>query len=360
MNPYTRGRPLRGAVVGYGFIAERGHLPAYAGREPHQAPLEIVAVADICPERRARARAALPSARVYDDHASLLEAEREYLDFVDITTPPCDHARIAHAALDRGLHVLCEKPLSTNVADARALCDHARKAKRVLYPCHNYQHAPVIRAVDRAIDAGVIGQVNLVTLQTFRSTHARGAPEWHTDWRRDLRFSGGGVAMDHGSHTFYLAFAWLGAYPEAITAKMSTQGPYDTEDNFTCAVTFPRGMASAHLSWTAGIRKVIYTVHGPHGAIRVEDDDLEIAAMERAPDGSVTWKRRKHRVSSNWMDPSHVIWFRSLLDQFAAAIEARRYVGREAEDALRCVELITTAYASAREGSRELPLGRAG
>lgn len=359
MNQHTRVRPLRGAVVGYGFIAERGHLPAYASLAPEAPPLQIVAVADVCPERRARAREALPGVRVYDDHLALLDREHEHLDFVDITTPPSEHAQIAHAALDRGLHVLCEKPLATTLAEARALCAHARRAERVLYPCHNYKHAPVIQAVHRVIDAGIIGQVNLVTLQTFRNTHARGVPEWRADWRRDPRFSGGGIAMDHGSHTFYLAFEWLGAYPTAVTAQMSTQGPYDTEDNFACALTFPNGMASAHLTWTAGIRKVLYTVHGSQGAIRVEDDDLEIAAMERAPDGSVAWKRRIERVSSDWMDASHVAWFRSLLEQFERAIAAGDHVGKEAESALCCVEVITTAYASARAGSRELPLGRA-
>jgi predicted dehydrogenase len=356
----SRPRPLHGALVGFGFIAERGHLPAYGAILPGGAELSIVAVADVCPERRAHARAALPGARVYDDHASLLAAERGRLDFIDITTPPCDHAKIAHAALDQGLHVLCEKPLTTSAEGARALCDHARRAERVLYPCHTYKHAPVVQAVRRVIDAGVIGKVNLVTLQTFRNTHARGVPEWHADWRREQRFSGGGIAMDHGSHTFYLAFEWLGGYPHAITAKMSTQGPYDTEDNFSCALAFPNGMASAHLSWTAGVRKVIYTVHGERGAIRVEDDAVEVTSLRRSPDGAVAWERVEDQVSSNWMDAGHAPWFASLLHDFAAAVEARAYVGREAEDAVRCVELITTAYSSAREGSREIRLGRVG
>src|SRR5690349_4312107 len=111
-------RSLRGAVIGYGFIAERGHVPAYASFNPERGGLRITAVADICAARRERARAALPDARIYESHAELLEREAGQLDFVDVTTPPCDHATIAHAALDRGLHVLCEKPLTTTVAEA--------------------------------------------------------------------------------------------------------------------------------------------------------------------------------------------------------------------------------------------------
>ena len=56
------------------------------------------------------------------------------------------------------------------------------------------------------------------------------------------------------------------------------------------------------------------------------------------------------------MDSSHVTWFNSLFDDFKGAIERREFVGREAEEAFLCVQLISTAYASSREGSRELPL----
>ena len=246
-------------------------------------------MADICPARREAARAAIPGVRVYESHAELLEKEAGRIDFVDITTPPSAHAEIAHAALDRGLHVLCEKPLTTTTAEARALLDHARRAKRVLYPCHNYKHAPVIKTVRGILDAGTIGNVSLVTLHTFRNTHARGVSEWRPDWRRERRYSGGGIAMDHGSHTFYLAFDWLGTYPTSITAQMSTLGSFDTEDNLACSITFPNGTASAHLSWTAGMRRVIYTLHGERGAIRVEDDDVRDDRRQQAC-------RRIHRL----------------------------------------------------------------
>ncbi|MFT3775016.1 MAG: Gfo/Idh/MocA family oxidoreductase [Minicystis sp.] len=353
-------RPARrGAVIGYGFIASRGHVPAYAAFPADRAPLRITAIADVCAARRERARADLPGARVYESHAELLEREAGQLDFVDICTPPSAHAEIAHAALDRGLHVLCEKPLTTTVTEARALLDHARRAQRVVFPCHNYKHAPVIRAVRRVLDAGTIGRVSLVTLQTFRDTHAKGVPEWRTDWRREKRFSGGGIAMDHGSHTFYLAFDWLGAFPTAITAKMSTLGSFDTEDNLACAITFPNGTATAHLTWTAGMRRVIYTIHGERGAIRVEDDDVETIVRAPRADGTSGWETHRERVASDWMDASHTIWFRSLFEQFARAIDAGQWVGPEAEASLRCVELITTAYASAERGSQELPLGGA-
>jgi predicted dehydrogenase len=153
--------------------------------------------------------------------------------------------------------------------------------------------------------------------------------------------------MDHGSHTFYLAFEWLGALPLAITAKMSHLGAFDTEDNVTATLTFPTGIAVCQLTWNAGMRRVIYTIHGEQGAIRVEDDEVQVVCG-----GDV----ERLSIPSQWMDASHAGWYRSLLDDFARAVRAGEFVGREAHEAYMCVKLIETAYASARNGSREVLL----
>jgi predicted dehydrogenase len=249
---------LKGAMIGFGFIGSRGHLPAYA----LHGDLEITAVADISPARRAAAARALPDARIFASHEELLAAEGKSLDFVDICTPPYAHAEIALAALGKGLHVLCEKPLATRATDARAMLAKATEARRVIYPAHNYRHAPVIKAVRSILDEGTIGKVHLATLETFRTTHARGTPEWSEHWRRDLQHSGGGIAMDHGSHTFYLAFEWLRSHPTSISATTSSRDGGAAEETFAAKVTFPTGVAHATLTWAAGFRKVIYTLHG--------------------------------------------------------------------------------------------------
>lgn len=348
-------RRRRGAIVGFGFIAESGHLPAYQSHDE----FEIVAVADVNAARRQAAARALPQARIYADHESLLRREAGGLDFVDVTAPPYAHTPVARAALNAGLHVLCEKPLATSVEDARSLFALATQQKRVLFPSHNYRHAPVIKAVRGTLDSGLIGKVHMITLATFRNTHARGVKEWNEHWRRQKCFSGGGIAMDHGSHTFYLAFEWLRSYPTSIVAKTATSADYDTEDNFQAVLTFPTGSATTQLSWTAGVRKVIYTLHGEHGAVRVEDDDVETSIFHSTggPAATSSWERSTQHVSSAWMDASHVAWFGSLFDSFAKAMDERTYVGSDAHDALRCIEVIRAAYASAGDSSREQPLG---
>ncbi|MGK5084217.1 Gfo/Idh/MocA family oxidoreductase [Bdellovibrionota bacterium FG-1] len=356
-------KKLRGAIIGYGFISGKGHLPAYLQRASAQNDVEIVAVADICEARRNLAQEALPKAQIYSDYRALLDQQATGLDFVDISTPPCDHAAIAHAAFDKGLHVLCEKPLTTTLEEAASLLEHARKAKRVLFPCHNYKHAPVVQVIREIIASGKIGQVRSITLNTYRNTHAKGVTEWKTNWRREKKYSGGGIAMDHGSHTFYLTFDWMGGYPTAVTAKMANLEPHrwDTEDGFSAVLTFPNGTAHSYLTWTAGVRKVIYTVQGDKGAITVDDDDLQLAVMRATggPDvaqGAVTWDVEKRSIASHWMDASHVSWFNSLFDQFKTAIEVDDFVGKEAIESYLCIQLITTAYRSAQEGCRELSL----
>jgi predicted dehydrogenase len=336
-----------GAIIGFGFIAEKGHLPAWRAR----GELAIEAVADVCAARRALARQLLPHARIYADAQALLQAEAGALQFIDICTPPRDHAAIACAALSRGLHVLCEKPIATSLREAEAVLAEAQRARRVFFPVHNYKHAPSMRAVRELLDCGRIGAVSMVTLDTFRTQHARGVGEWLPDWRRIRKYAGGGIAMDHGAHTFYLVLDWLGGEPESITAKMSSTGAYDTEDNFSCTVTFPSGVAMARLTWNAAVRKVIYTLHGERGAIRVEDDEIEVSDKHS---GCTSVER--FSVASDWRDASHARWFGSLLDDFARAIASGEHAGSDARAAVACVKLIETAYASARSGSLEMAL----
>ena len=351
-------RTLRGACVGYGFISEGGHSPSYRLRSENPGDFEIVAVADITPARRAAAAKAYPKARLYESWERLLDKEYRNLDFVDITTPPYAHAEIAHAALDCRLHVLCEKPLAASAKQAQLMAAHAARARRVLFPCHNYRHAPVVKAVRSVLAQNIIGNVQLVTLQTFRPTHARGVAEWRPDWRRERKYSAGGIAMDHGSHTLYLAFEWMRSYPTSVTAKATTIGDFDTEDNFSCTLSFPTGIAVAHLTWTAGTRKVLYTLHGERGAITVDDDEVKVLAAETNAfgPGSSTHNLGSQIVPSYWMDASHREWFGSLLDDFSETIEADRWVNADTIDSVMCMATIETAYASSQQHARELPI----
>lgn len=333
----------KGAIIGFGFISGKGHFPAYQQRTD----VEIVAIADVCEARLEAAKKLNPNLRVYANADDLLKHETQ-LDFVDISTPPAYHAEIALKALAQGLHVLCEKPLTTSIAEAQTLLLAAKKNRRVVFPCHNYKHAPVVKTVDSIIASGEIGKVHGLTLNTYRTTHAKGVQEWKTDWRREKKYSGGGIAMDHGSHTFYLTFNWMKSFPTAVTAKMvKISQEWDTEDNFSCVLTFPNGYANAHLTWTAGVRKVIYTIQGSLGAITIDDDDIQVASAQGT---------RRFSIASHWGDASHVAWFNSMFDQFLTSIANQDFVNAELKESYYCIQLIQRAYDSSNQQSREIPL----
>ncbi|MBF0299533.1 MAG: Gfo/Idh/MocA family oxidoreductase [Oligoflexia bacterium] len=358
-------KKLKGAIVGFGFIASNGHWPSYKQRLREHGDVEILAVCDLSIDRlRVAQQNALNSFKTYYDYKELIDKEKYNIDFVDIAAPPYVHAEIIEYALKNGLHVLCEKPLVTKSSDAEKLIRLASENKRILFPVHNYKHAPIIKGIREIIESGKIGDVRSVTINTLRNTHARGILEWKTHWRREFKYSGGGIAMDHGSHSLYLLFEWLKSYPNSVSAQAKTTNTintnYDTEDDFSAILNFPTGgLAQVNLSWNAGVRKIIYTIQGTKGAITVDDDKMEVAVMKECSNldenfgyASVSWKSDTFNISSKWMDSSHVEWFNSLFEQFKRAIAEHDYINKEIIEAYRCIKVIESAYNSANNDSK--------
>src|SRR5262249_262705 len=128
---------LRGAIIGLGNVGRELHVPGGARRRG----VEIVAANEADRARRLLAAASLPRARWYESAEELLA--REPLDFIDICTPPSSHGPLVCQALERGLHVFCEKPLVVardQLARVAALADTTR---RVGPTRHHWLHAPV-------------------------------------------------------------------------------------------------------------------------------------------------------------------------------------------------------------------------
>ena len=131
---------LRGALLGAGNIALRGHAPQWTEDPRLREAVEIVAVADLSPANLEAARAVFPAAQLYGDAEELLE--REELDFVDVCTPPFSHRALVEAAVEKGLHVVCEKPVAPALADGEAIAEAVKRAGVVFQPCHQYHFSP--------------------------------------------------------------------------------------------------------------------------------------------------------------------------------------------------------------------------
>ena len=147
--PAASDGPLRLGVIGCGKVFERLHLPAIS----RSSDVRLVSVCEPDPSRRTWATEVVPDAGAFADVETLL-TESE-LHAVLVCTPPASHAGIALIALERGLHVLSEKPLATSSADARAIVTAARHSNRTVVVGFNRRFRRTYQALRaRLADSG--------------------------------------------------------------------------------------------------------------------------------------------------------------------------------------------------------------
>ncbi|MHB8574961.1 MAG: Gfo/Idh/MocA family protein [Dehalococcoidia bacterium] len=335
---------LSGALIGAGNIARNGHLPAYLESPGLANRLRIVAAVDPCSENRAAIAATLPGVRLYAEAHHLLDAER--LDFVDICTPPFAHRRLIEQSLRAGCHVLCEKPLATDLGDASAIRSAAIEAHRVVMPCHQYHHAPQWLTLRRLLESGRIGEVRLATLNVLRVGANLGNGAWRPAWRTDGELAGGGILVDHGTHLFYQLHAVFGP-PDEIACRTERRLPYSTvDDTATLYLRYPRRLVRLHLTWAAASRSTLHRYVGTLGEIACLDDHIEVRdgrGSESIPFGEAL----SH-------GSAHSTWFSPLLSEFADRIERRDYRTDRLDEGVLTAAYLTLAYASAAQGGTPL------
>ncbi|HYU15929.1 MAG TPA: Gfo/Idh/MocA family oxidoreductase [Candidatus Acidoferrum sp.] len=334
----------RGGIIGLGNVAIHGHLPGWLARSD----VVLAAAADVRPDQRARCAELLPGARWYDSPADLLD--REALDFVDICAPPSSHAALVHRALERGLHVLCEKPLVSSREELQAVAAAATRAGRVLHTVHNWHHAPIIRRTRELVSAGEIGRVRHVLWETLRTRPAVAGDGQGLNWRVDPAVAGGGVLTDHGWHVAYVVPAWIDARPTAVAARLETRRhtAFAVEDTAAVRLTFPEATADILLTWAADERRNTVELEGTDGRIELRGDTI---VLTRA--GS----ERRFGCPPPLSDGSHhPDWFHPIADRFLAAASGEGPAGNLAEAAL-CVEIEALARESSLRSGESLPCG---
>jgi len=179
--------PCRLGVVGCGRCAQ-DHLQAYQ----HLDEARVVAVADIN-ERQARSVASQFDCKPYTDYRVMLEAER--LEAISVCTPPVTHAEIMLYALSRGVHVLCEKPLTIHLADAKKVLQVVQQEKLVLMMASKFRFVDDIVKAKGTIDSGILGRV--ILFENVFCSRVDMRDRWNS--RREI--AGGGVLFDNGTHS---------------------------------------------------------------------------------------------------------------------------------------------------------------
>jgi predicted dehydrogenase len=333
----------KGAMVGFGNVASQAHVPAWRTATAAQ----IVAVVDPVPACQAQAQALLPGVRYYARLETMLE--REELDFLDICTPPAMHDQIIMHACRRGLHVLCEKPLTVSGDALQQIVTAATAADVLIFPVHNWKYAPLFQALKRLLDTGDIGTPTYVELTTLRTK-----PAGTSGWRVDPAIAGGGILMDHGWHAFYLLMFLLGETPQTIAARLEKRRwqQVAVEDTATCDVTFPHARARIHLTWAASQRRNTGVVRGSSGDIRLEDTHLVVQSLGQA-------RREMHFPESLSVGSYHPDWFAALLPDFYAALDDPRQRSRSLQEAEMCLRLTLLAYQSTVRQAQPLSYAQA-
>jgi predicted dehydrogenase len=334
---------LRGGIIGLGNVAVHGHLPGWLSRRD----VEIAGATDAVPGRRALA-AELPAGRWYESAERLMDDAE--LHFVDICTPPSSHAALIRKALERGLHVLCEKPLVASPDELRRLADLAASRGRVLHTVHNWHHAAIVQQTLALLADGAIGGVTGATWQTLRTRPAAAAGGGSDNWRVDPAVAGGGVLTDHGWHVCYLLQRWMGAPPVAVSARLETRRhtSWAVEDTATLRIRFPDSVAEVLLTWAADARRNWAELTGKDGTIELADDTL---ILRRG--GS----ERRWAFPAGLSDGSqHPDWFHAVAEKFLAEIAGEAEPNTNLAEASICVAVEALARESDRRGGAELPL----
>jgi predicted dehydrogenase len=331
-------RSYRGALIGFGGVARTAHLPGFRHDPAVRARLSVVAAVDPAPS--AAEGADIP---VLADRDGLAALGR--LDFVDVCTPTGSHLSATLWALERGYHVLCEKPVAVTRAEAERVAVAAQRAHRVVMPCHQYRYNPAWRQMVDWLRSGAIGHWHLAELSVYRPAADAGADRTGRPWRTVASESAGGILLDHGTHLLYSLLDAAGAPPIAVrawTGRLRHHG-YGVEDTAQLVLEFPDRLATLLLTWAAGHRENRVRFIGERGTI-----DWQGGLLRLERDGRPA---ESHDFTMQLDKRSYPGWFAALFADFADALD--HGASPEAlDDIARVARVLQAAYDAARTGAR--------
>ncbi|MFI5183835.1 MAG: flippase-like domain-containing protein, partial [Vicinamibacteria bacterium] len=261
-------------------------------------------------------------------------------DFGDICTPPFTHRALIEQAAERGLHVLCEKPLAPSLADAQGISEAVSAAQIVFQPCHQYHYSPDWQVVRRMLPR--LGRIHFAEYDVHRTQANPGNPHWSPAWRTDPESAGGGILVDHGAHIFYQLRSILGE-PKTVQATVRTlrHTSYGVEDTALVVLDFGDCLAQINLTWAGWRRQIQFRFVGERGELLGDDQGVRVLADVR-----------EHVDFGGGMSQgsSHSGWYTPLFRAFTERIRAEDRSRDALDEAVYVTRLITTAYESAMTG----------
>ena len=248
---------LRVGVLGAAKIVPAALLKPAAAN----ADVEVAAIAARDPERAAAFATKHGIPTVHRTYESLLGDAS--LDAVYIPLPNGLHGRWTVAALDAGLHVLCEKPFTANAEEAQLVADAAAASGRVVMEAFHWRYHPLAARMVEIVRGGELGDLRVIEaamcFPNFRRNDIR--------WQRELA---GGALMDAGCYAIHWARTLAGTEPEVVWAA-SLMRAHDIDRRTEVDLAFPGGVTGHILAsmWSTSILRLMLRVEGTRGTLKV-------------------------------------------------------------------------------------------
>ena len=316
-----------------GFIGCGGNASGHMGRLLEIPEAEIVALCDPSEEsiRRAQERhQAVAGLPVFSDYRDLLSSVE--VDAIEISTPHTTHFDQIMDSLDRGAHVLTEKPMVCSVGQARAVIAKAEAVGRILMVAYQRHLMSHFRFIRNQIRCGELGEIQFISALQDQGWYRGTAGTW----RQQLALSGGGQLNDSGSHLVDIILWMTGLEPAEVQAFVES---FDSEVDINSAlsVRFTNGALCN------------FSVVG-NSPVRGMWEDITIwgsKAVVYIRNGKVTYKVAG---SDEALEPAGLPGASNPDRNFLDAIRGRDEVQVPAECGLRVIQLTEAAWESARIG----------
>ncbi len=330
--------PIRVGIIGTGGIAG-AHYLGYK-----HAGAEIVALCDANAEVLAKRQKRWGVKSGYSNYESLLA--HDGLDAVSICVPNALHFPITMAAAAAGKHVLCEKPVSLDLAQAEAMvaaCEAAGVVFQVGHHMRSWSAAVMAKAM---IDRGDLG---VVTYARLRQAHDWSGAEVVRGQFGSKAASGGGTLLDNGCHLFDLARYLCGDVRDVFARTARLKFDVEVEDTASASLGFVNGaIGDIEVAWTATGWQESFWVFGTKGSLECDNriaNPPTLTHRFRKP-GNDSWSETE--IADIALDGSeshtqHVV-------NFLSAIDGDHDVVCSGHDGLEAVRLVLGAYESAETG----------
>src|SRR5436305_7607935 len=243
-------RKLRMGLVGGGQGAFIGRVHATAAVMDNRAALVAGALSSDAAKAKASAPDYdIPAERAYTSFKEMAEAEKKRsdpVDFVSVATPNHTHFEIAKTFAEAGFNVVCDKPLTFDLAQAEELLKVVEKSGVVFAVTHNYTGYPLVRQAREMIFNGELGDINAIRsnyIQGWLRTRLEKDSQKQASWRTDPAKSGAaGCFGDIATHAYNLARYMTGLLPAEISCHLKTFEPGRQLDDYgTAVIRFQNG-----------------------------------------------------------------------------------------------------------------------